>query len=57
LFNLQPGQGLGFLANKKIAFGLGVPFLGVGVKEIIRLYSRLCQVLSLASDISLEEQD
>ncbi len=26
MFNIQPGQGLGFSANKQIALGLGTPF-------------------------------
>jgi hypothetical protein len=26
VFNIQPGQGLGFSASKEIAFGLGTPF-------------------------------
>lgn len=26
MFNLQPGQGLGFSGSKQIAFGLGTPF-------------------------------
>lgn len=27
MFNIQPGQGLGFSASKQIAFGLGTSFL------------------------------
>ncbi|NIT58329.1 MAG: hypothetical protein GWN00_19510 [Aliifodinibius sp.] len=26
MFNIQPGQGLGFSASKEIAYGLGTPF-------------------------------
>ena len=32
MFNIQPGQGLGFIASKEIAFGLGTPF---AVAEIV----------------------
>ena len=31
MFNLQPGQGLGFSGSKQIALGLGTPFLVIVV--------------------------
>lgn len=32
MFNLQPGQGIGFKANKEIAFGLGYDYAVGGSK-------------------------
>ena len=55
MYNIQPGQGLGFTGSKEIALGLGSPFITEVVevirKEVIRLVSTITRILNLESDI------
>lgn len=53
MFNIQPGQGLGFTASKEIALGLGAAFAFIGLvkKEVIRLLSYITRILNLGSEI------
>ena len=39
MFNIQPGQGLGFSASKEIAMGLGTAFIIVTEEEYAELIS------------------
>ncbi len=52
--NIQPGQGLGFVASKEIALGLGTSF-GIVSKilvEVIRLFSYITKTISLESRLN-----
>lgn len=54
MYNILPGQGLGFTASKEIAFGLGYS-IGVIVekiyREFIRLKSHITKSITLTSKI------
>ncbi len=41
MWNIQPGQGLGFTASKEIAFGLGTGFAKVIVEIVESAYGFL----------------
>jgi hypothetical protein len=55
VFNLLPGQGLGFTASKEIAFGLGTPFVTIVIEvikaEVLRLLSYIGKTLNLTSKV------
>jgi len=52
MFNLQPGQGIGFGASKEIALGLGYCEPSEAVVEIINLLSEITTTINLNSAIT-----
>ena len=53
VFNILPGQGLGFTGSKEIAFGLGWILVSEEVFLSIKvwLYSRITQMVNLESQL------
>lgn len=54
MFNIYPGQGVGFSPSKQIAFGLGawgVTTIITGLKEILRITSFINRILTLESKV------
>lgn len=54
MFNLQPGQGLGFKGSKQIAFGLGRWVLDVILYSLPRCITRRLEINMIKSRIPFE---
>lgn len=46
MFNLQPGTGLGFSASKKIALGLGAPFITTAAIAVQSTYNFIKELIT-----------
>ena len=55
MYNIQPGQGLGFIASKEIALGLGTGFIAAILTIIPDLIFRRTSITRVFSRIEVDK--